>query len=339
MQANPNTNANSSPRQQIATPATTREAADQRATAQQPANEPAHAVPNVGEWLTIGFTGVIALMAIAQFIVFRRQWKVMDGQLSTMNNQLAEMKTTTQELDKLVQQATENAKAGQLSAEASKTIAEATKLSADAMSNSAEAGKATAEATRAIAAESKTTAEAALLNAQAVVNAERAWIQVTEVILQQALSLFNPAPDNFFVWFHPYIVNNGRTQARITRIIARADVLTKEEGGDSPRPPQLPEEPQLNDAHTFIERNIILSPRQGITWVNVFITPEDLERIKQRQAFLYVYGRVDYLDLSETERHTGFCKLYWIPYGPTDPVNVEGFVDSAAIPRAYTVCT
>ena len=87
------------------------------------------------------------------------------------------------------------------------------------------------------------------------------------------------------------------------------------------------------------ERNIIMSPKQGINWFNVPICVEDLERIKTRETFLYVYGRVEYMDISERARQTNFCKIYWIPYGPSDSVFQEDFVESAVIPRAYTECT
>jgi hypothetical protein len=172
-----------------------------------------------------------------------------------------------------------------------------------------------------------------------LVSSERAWIQVPEVMLGQKLSFVTPSQTPFFIWLHPYILNNGRTHARITRIIARAEILDKVENSDSPRPPQLPEHPQFRPMDTLIERNINLAPKEGINWINVFITREDLERIKAREAFLYIYGRIDYVDVSETERHTGFCKLYWIPYGNSDPVFQENFIDSAVIPRAYTECT
>jgi hypothetical protein len=72
---------------------------------------------------------------------------------------------------------------------------------------------------------------------------------------------------------------------------------------------------------------------------NVPISVEDLERIKTREAFLYIYGRIDYMDISENVRQTKFCKLYWIPYGPSDSVFQEDFVESAVIPSAYTECT
>src|SRR5216684_5200141 len=169
-----------------------------------------------------------------------------------------------------------------------------------------------------------------------LINAERAWIQVPEIILRQKLSFVTPPPTTFFIWLWPYIVNNGRTHARIVRIIARTEILEKAEGSDSPSPPKLPEQPQFRPMDTLLERNIILSPKQGINWTPVHIAKDDLESLKKRESFLYIYGRIDYVDISETERHTGFCRIYWIPGGDSDPSPIEDFIDSAVIPAAYT---
>jgi hypothetical protein len=172
-----------------------------------------------------------------------------------------------------------------------------------------------------------------------LINAERAWIQVPEIQLRQKLSFVTPETNQFHIWMHPYIVNNGRTQARITKIIARAHILDKVEGSDFPRPPRLPDVPDYTPGGMSFERDIVLSPKQGINWFNVPISVEDLERIKAREAFIYIYGRIDYVDFSKNERLTRFCKIYWIPYGPSDPVFHEDFSESAVIPRAYTEYT
>jgi hypothetical protein len=174
---------------------------------------------------------------------------------------------------------------------------------------------------------------------QHLINAERAWIQVPEIIMTQILSIFKPPEDAFFVYFRPYMLNTGRTHARVTQIIAKAEVLDKPADDKSPMPPRLPEQPDFSHVVPF-KRDVILSPKAGINWFNVHITPEELERIAKRQAFLYIYGRIDYVDISEMQRHTGFCKLYWIPYGPNDPNwGIENFIDSGVIPAAYTEST
>ena len=69
------------------------------------------------------------------------------------------------------------------------------------------------------------------------------------------------------------------------------------------------------------------------------IWQEDVERVLRREAFLYIYGRIDYKDISSKERYTGFARLYWIPYGPDEPVWKEDFVSTERIPAPYTECT
>jgi hypothetical protein len=172
-----------------------------------------------------------------------------------------------------------------------------------------------------------------------LINAERAWVQIPEIILRQKLSFMTPTQEQFHIWLHPYIVNSGRTHARITKIFTRAVVLERADDPTPNRPPVLPEIPDYTGTGVVFERNIVLSPKEGINWLNVPINVEFLERIKARQVFVYIYGCIDYLDISEAKRYTRFCRIYWIPYGPGDPVFQEGFAVSAIIPRAYTECT
>jgi hypothetical protein len=172
-----------------------------------------------------------------------------------------------------------------------------------------------------------------------LINSERAWIQIPEIILEKQLSAVVPELDQLHVWLHPYIVNNGRTQARIKKIMATTLILNRVEGQVGPRPPVLPEIPDYGRMSTVFRRTIILSPENGINWINVPLSVDDLESIKTRQTYLYIYGQMDYLDMSDTERYTRFCQIYWIPYGAGDPVFREGFNVSAVIPSAYTECT
>src|SRR5437870_831886 len=65
---------------------------------------------SVADGFMILFTAVIALMAIAQFVIFRRQWQVMNGQLE-------EMRGTGRQTDELIKNATEQAAAAKTSAE------------------------------------------------------------------------------------------------------------------------------------------------------------------------------------------------------------------------------
>lgn len=284
MQANPNAKTNGGTAQQVVGPPTAKET-DQRATTQQPAEEPPHPMPTIGDWLTIGFTGVIALMAIAQFIVFRRQWKVMSGQLATMDGQLAEMKTTTQQLEKLVQQAAENTKSSQLSAEAAKETAVIAKETAEA---------------------SKQTAEAALLNAQAFMNAERAWIipkMQSAVPGAEAASLI--------------LVNSGRTPAEIIGV-RRRDLFPQRLG-------DLPDAPDFGPETEFTQTRILSAGESWDFELTSFavIPPEMIDDIRaSRQRFVVAYI-VQYRDLLSNTLHESRVCYFWNPllkqFTPTGP--------------------
>ena len=80
---------------------------------------PASAMPNTIEnGLIVFSTAVIAVMAVAQTLIFWRQWKAMRDQLNAMQGQLREMETTSRQLDKLIKQAKENTEADQSAARA-----------------------------------------------------------------------------------------------------------------------------------------------------------------------------------------------------------------------------
>jgi len=68
--------------------------------------------------LIVFFTAVIAMMAVAQTLIFWRQWKAMRDQLKAMEGQLREMETTSRQLDELIKQAKQNTEADQSSARA-----------------------------------------------------------------------------------------------------------------------------------------------------------------------------------------------------------------------------
>jgi hypothetical protein len=54
----------------------------------------------VSTTITTAATAVIAVMAIAQTCIFRRQWRVMRDQLAAMDGQLSEMKATSEQTKK-----------------------------------------------------------------------------------------------------------------------------------------------------------------------------------------------------------------------------------------------
>ena len=278
------------------------------------------------------FTGVLAAVGVLQLVVMfltwvvyrrqahemrrqrhetRRQRYVMVDQLEAMGEQLKEMQKQAGVVDK---------QAGLLEGQL-KEMQKQAALTEGQLEEMRKAGQVTNK------------------QVQHLINAERAWIQIPEIILSKGLSAVVPEINQFHIWVHPYIINNGRTQGKITKIIATTQILDKVEGQATPRPPMLPENPDYSSMSTVFKRTVILSPKEGINWINVPISVDDLEPIKTRQKFLYLYGQIDYTDISDTERYTRFGQIYWIPYGPSDSVFREGFFPSATIPPAYTECT
>jgi len=71
-------------------------------------------------------------------------------------------------------------------------------------------------------------------------------VTVPEIILSQGLPSVTPVANQFHIWLHPYIINNGRTQARIKKIVATTQILKRVEGQVGPRPPVLPENPDYS---------------------------------------------------------------------------------------------
>ena len=76
----------------------------------------------------------------------------------------------------------------------------------------------------------------------------------------------------------------------------------------------------------------------SITPVAVSMSKSHFNDAQKREVFLYIYGTVMYLDISDTERESRFCYLYWIPANPDDP-NREGFMTAGNTPHAYTQST
>jgi hypothetical protein len=102
--------------------------------------------------------------------------------------------------------------------------------------------------------------------------------------------------------------------------------------------PRLPQEPDYSELDgVLVKRESILPPKEDISWFAIS-TASEIDDIKSRKEFLYVYGYVNYIDVGKHTRQTRFCKLYWIPYGTSDPTE-EGWVESPIMPPAYTKST
>lgn len=171
---------------------------------------------------------------------------------------------------------------------------------------------------------------------QHIINSERAWIQVVVAKIQ---GLKPDLKDHDLVWIWPDIMNQGKTPARITKIVMRSHQVDKDDS-PYPSPPRLPPEPEypVDDPHVVsIEVDVLQFPNTGTNPYGVFVWGTDFTAIEAREKFLYVYGYVEYTDVGDNPRVTRFCEVYWVPV-PGD-LHSKGFVTSVVTPPAYTKCT
>ena len=168
-------------------------------------------------------------------------------------------------------------------------------------------------------------AEAALLNAKAVMNAERAWVDV-RIYYQPTLEEMRKAGGILGVTFK--FINTGRTPAKIARSYIRAIVV------DSLDPTKIPVIPKLEDEPVYgAEGKESQVARKGDIWLPRnrfhFLVPIDKDRLfgqefaawRVGETVLCIYGFVEYLDAfqmsveelnsAQTPRHvTRFCYVY-----------------------------
>jgi hypothetical protein len=153
-------------------------------------------------------------------------------------------------------------------------------------------------------------AEAARKSADAFVKSERAWIQV---IVSKPPSVWQETgkPEKLRAWVTPDIMNVGRTPAKITKMVVVPFVIHTPLGPLEKMPPELPPEPIYGgQGAVAVERDAILAQNTGINPISVEIPKEDFLEVVQRNAVLYIYGYVDYLDILNDPHETRFCCLY-----------------------------
>jgi hypothetical protein len=180
------------------------------------------------------------------------------------------------------------------------------------------------------------TAEAAKQSADIATNSERAWL-ITEVTFSSNLPDFSkqggPERSVMIVQFK----NAGRSPAEITRTQVVSIVRPAEW--------QLPETPtygkleDMYEVHAMPgeiipagEERMIMSPVQQIK----LMSPEQKAEIMNRKMKLYCYGRVEYKDLSGTQRTTQFGYCFYVRENASEnrPEAMYRFKD-----RAYNYTT
>jgi hypothetical protein len=158
-------------------------------------------------------------------------------------------------------------------------------------------------------------AKAAKDSADGLVNSERAWIVVENAAAE------NPSFGKLAA--RPFIMNSGKTIARIKRISL---------GGGRPR--QIGEKlPEIPEYEGFWDFDFVLVPGREFPSDGAPSVPINMENwfaIENRTLKLYLYGLIEYLDLAGNERVTGFCLI-------REPSS--GFHPYLGAPKAYNRAT
>jgi hypothetical protein len=117
--------------------------------------------------------------------------------------------------------------------------------------------------------------------------------------------------------WYPRITNTGATPAHRLIATARMDVLG------------LPLPPEYYLAYNFgtIHSRATLHPRQRNTVTcaadRLFMEEEELARLRDgTERALYIYGRVEYLDIYDAPHHTNFC--FWAIWKADDSLAPGG---------------
>ena len=153
-------------------------------------------------------------------------------------------------------------------------------------------------------------AKAARDSADALINSERAWVIVD---IDQGERPTEGKPLGFIcpVW------NTGKTPARIIYKASHLMIIERISGSDDVPMSGLDETPKLSGTSS----SDILAPAKPGQPGSLFIsghvttskvTRNDMERLEQKQIYLYAYGVIEYLDTFGRNRKTSFGFL-WHP--------------------------
>jgi hypothetical protein len=154
---------------------------------------------------------------------------------------------------------------------------------------------------------------------------QRAWLMVTVGTLPE----ITPDPNTLqILWLSPKVSNEGKTPAWIVGMRLRAEKF--------PRLEDLPAEPIYEGEGTMhFDGEATIPSGASVSPLRVGINVHDFIAIRRGASFLYVYGIVNYLDISRMPCSTRFCFLYHVQSG-FNPVT-EGFVFGG--PTAYNKAT
>ena len=186
------------------------------------------------------------------------------------------------------------------------------------------------------AVQTKVAAQAARLNARALMNAERAWMSVAPVQLNPAFGAGDANNPQYRLAVGMNISNTGRTPARILR----STLLYAWTDNSWPlpfTPVYLPEEITIHSGLLLMPNS---QPIAHIAFLKPFdvLTVEQVEAVKDRKAFVYAYGFVEYRDVFDEKvvHETRFCYVYNFPQ-PGEPQFLKGLMPGG--PEGYNKAT
>ena len=161
-------------------------------------------------------------------------------------------------------------------------------------------------------------AQAALLNAQAVINSERAWILVKNIVGPK--DWWDPNDPAYTAGAVMQFAVCGNTPARING--ASFEIKRVPTKSAYPLIPDLPEEPVYppqSDSAEIPENGRILPPRDRFS-VDLILNPpllceQEWNDIWDRKVCICAYGYVRYTDAFDRKHETRVCYVYEISPG------------------------
>ena len=142
-----------------------------------------------------------------------------------------------------------------------------------------------------------------MIGAEVLINSERAWIMVTDILLQDGRH-------GFTLGFIFNLTNGGKTSARIRSLMVRCHCSS----GDLPGTPDY----SLAKRHTFVDEpgyETLLIPGEKLS-SPLRIEIEDgldgniFEGVSSGELQLYAYGLLTYIDAFERKRILQFGYVY-----------------------------
>ena len=171
------------------------------------------------------------------------------------------------------------------------------------------------KATKRSADAARSSADAAKLSAEALVNSERAWLVLERIDAGDSIPLQGTEGGPLKTWFAVVTMRNcGKTVAllrgarvRFHTVSARDGLPTNPEYGPGEGSPDIPENGRpVAPGETFQ----LAFPFEG-----GMPSQQQVQEIRNGSSLLFIYGRVEYADLSGRPRESQFCYNWHVSRG------------------------